>query len=80
MSQSLWVRDRFLMVQGRERKREKRSQSLWVRDRFLMQLLDFYDEANKSQSLWVRDRFLIPYLNPHQPAVCRNPFGAGTGF
>ena len=36
MSQSLWVRDRFLMVYESLLEMFDESQSLWVRDRFLI--------------------------------------------
>ena len=36
MSQSLWVRDRFLIIHGEYYGSRGVSQSLWVRDRFLM--------------------------------------------
>ena len=36
MSQSLWVRDRFLMFVTNKRNTIIASQSLWVRDRFLI--------------------------------------------
>ena len=43
MSQSLWVRDRFLMIALTQSIRTKTSQSLWVRDRFL--IFSEYDTA-----------------------------------
>ena len=36
MSQSLWVRDRFLICILKEHNHPSQSQSLWVRDRFLI--------------------------------------------
>ena len=36
LSQSLWVRDRFLIDRARQTGQGSASQSLWVRDRFLI--------------------------------------------
>ena len=62
MSQSLWVRDRFLMFVTNKRNTIIASQSLWVRDRFLINLFFRFLCWYLSQSLWVRDRFLIKRL------------------
>ena len=59
LSQSLWVRDRFLMDQTMKTFKLKSSQSLWVRDRFLIVRYGENPAMAESQSLWVRDRFLI---------------------
>ena len=45
MSQSLWVRDRFLMSIVPVLKDRRASQSLWVRDRFLIDIRDDADHA-----------------------------------
>ena len=59
MSQSLWVRDRFLIIDDVAAVIIATSQSLWVRDRFLMHHAIAPLRWIASQSLWVRDRFLI---------------------
>ena len=59
MSQSLWVRDGFLIAQHEAEMVAARSQSLWVRDGFLIKPVDRAINAAESQSLWVRDGFLI---------------------
>ena len=38
-SQSLWVRDRFLIKEEAVAYRANLSQSLWVRDRFLIEII-----------------------------------------
>ena len=58
-SQSLWVRDRFLMMEWYFCFFGRMSQSLWVRDRFLIKSFFRGNGQPGSQSLWVRDRFLI---------------------
>ena len=59
MSQSLWVRDRFLIHVFCLSASIELSQSLWVRDRFLIKQREHVSKLCQSQSLWVRDRFLI---------------------
>ena len=61
-SQSLWVRDRFLIEYGVRQDAFDASQSLWVRDRFLIKQPAGNALVRRSQSLWVRDRFLIRIL------------------
>ncbi|EEV89669.1 hypothetical protein HMPREF0198_0231 [Cardiobacterium hominis ATCC 15826] len=81
MSQSLWVRDRFLIIDEDEYDEDGESQSLWVRDRFLMMTKAFTLTLTRSQSLWVRDRFLMrrhPRL--HRRLSVAIPLGQGQVF
>ena len=80
-SQSLWVRDRFLIFQLMVFLCWNQSQSLWVRDRFLIKAGVYYVQYVKSQSLWVRDRFLIG--SPAHSGRARGvaiPLGQGQVF
>ena len=81
MSQSLWVRDRFLILFFYISTRRNLSQSLWVRDRFLMRRELKQNYRYLSQSLWVRDRFLIVHRNPSLPHKnVAIPLGQGQVF
>ena len=80
-SQSLWVRDRFLIVS-------------FLRGYALAQVAIPLGQGQvfntrqrgrccmsaRSQSLWVRDRFLIRGRTRQRIVPRRNPFGSGTGF
>ena len=79
-SQSLWVRDRFLIEMHDAFSVWQESQSLWVRDRFLINKKAVILDGIESQSLWVRDRFLIFPKDNFDDINGRNPFGSGTGF
>ena len=79
-SQSLWVRDRFLMPVGIKFLSDGKSQSLWVRDSFLIKRVFKPIDRLVSQSLWVRDSFLMKRVLKPVDRLSRNPFGSGTVF
>ena len=80
-SQSLWVRDRFLIEMHDAFSVWQESQSLWVRDRFLINKKAVILDGIESQSLWVRDRFLIrPRTRSAARRVVAIPLGQGQVF
>ena len=81
MSQSLWVRDRFLMQSPRCGGLPT-IVAIPLGQGQVFNPNPGSDEAIEqgSQSLWVRDRFLIHCERNCYREESRNPFGSGTGF
>ena len=81
MSQSLWVRDRFLIIKRTNISSILLSQSLWVRDRFLIEsdwagiLADMVAIPLGQGQVFNKSQLIC-----HKGYGSRNPFGSGTGF
>ena len=80
-SQSLWVRDRFLIKAQSLTIGNHVSQSLWVRDRFLIDATaNAAGPADVAIPLGQGQVFNLTGFPVAMTGLCRNPFGSGTGF